>query len=293
METQALLLAATLQAGTVLALAALGLLINEKSGVVNLGAEGMMLCAALAGFATVVHTGSDMLGFLAGMGSGALLAAVFGVLVIGLGTNAYATGLALSLFGAGLSAFAGLSYVKEQLPDRVAYAVPYLSDLPWLGTALFKHHPLVYLAIALGLGLMLWLDRSRSGLILRAVGESPESAHALGYRVRLIRMAAVMAGARHVQGTLNGLGERCGNADMIAVLPSLVLKTGYVRETDGRYYVTSRLDTFLSVERGGVELLTKTLHPLVGNIADNNFLDRKSTRLNSSHMSESRMPSSA
>ena len=119
METQALLLAATLQAGTVLALAALGLLINEKSGVVNLGAEGMMLCAALAGFATVVHTGSDMLGFLAGMGSGALLAAVFGVLVIGLGTNAYATGLALSLFGAGLSAFAGLSYVKEQLPDRI------------------------------------------------------------------------------------------------------------------------------------------------------------------------------
>ena len=200
METQALLLAATLQAGTVLALAALGLLINEKSGVVNLGAEGMMLCAALAGFATVVHTGSDMLGFLAGMGSGALLAAVFGVLVIGLGTNAYATGLALSLFGAGLSAFAGLSYVKEQLPDRVAYAVPYLSDLPWLGTALFKHHPLVYLAIALGLGLMLWLDRSRSGLILRAVGESPESAHALGYRVRLIRMAAVMAG-----GALCGL----------------------------------------------------------------------------------------
>ena len=84
METYALLMAATLNAGTVLALAALGLLINEKAGIVNLGAEGLMLCAAIAGFATVVHTGNDLLGFAAGMGAGAVLAAVFGLLVIGL-----------------------------------------------------------------------------------------------------------------------------------------------------------------------------------------------------------------
>lgn len=200
METYALLFAATLQAGTVLAIAALGLLINEKSGVVNLGAEGMMLCAALAGFVTVVHTGSDVLGFLAGMGSGALLAALFGALVIGLGTNAYATGLALSLFGAGFSAFAGLGYVKAQLPERASYSMAVLGDLPWLGTAIFRHHPMVYVAIALGLGLMLFLERTRAGLVLRAVGESPESAHALGYRVRLIRLGAVMAG-----GALCGL----------------------------------------------------------------------------------------
>ena len=200
METYALLLAATLQAGTVLALAALGLLINEKSGVVNLGAEGLMLCAALAGFATVVHTGSDALGFLAGMGSGAVMAAVFGALVIGLGTNAYATGLALSLFGAGFSAFAGVGYVQEQLPERLVYAVPYLSDVPWLGEALFRHHPMVYGVVALGLFLMWWLDRSRSGLVLRAIGESPESAHALGYPVRWIRMGAVISG-----GALCGL----------------------------------------------------------------------------------------
>ena len=107
MESWALLLASTLNAGTVLALAALGLLINEKAGVVNLGAEGIMLCAALAGFACVIHTGSDWLGFAAGMGAGALLAALLGVLVIWLGANQYAAGLALSLFGAGLSAFAG------------------------------------------------------------------------------------------------------------------------------------------------------------------------------------------
>ena len=109
MESYALLLGATLNAGTVLAIAALGLLINEKAGIVNLGAEGLMLCAAIAGFATVSHTGSDWLGFAAGMGAGAVLAALFGVLVIWLNTNQYATGLALSLFGVGFSAFAGIN----------------------------------------------------------------------------------------------------------------------------------------------------------------------------------------
>ncbi|MFZ9543418.1 MAG: ABC transporter permease subunit, partial [Hylemonella sp.] len=126
MESYALLLAATLNAGTVLAIAALGLLINEKAGVVNLGAEGMMLCAALAGFATVVHSGSDWLGFAAGMGAGALLAALFGVLVIWLNTNQYATGLALSLFGLGFSAFAGIGYVQAKLPERVQHHIPWL-----------------------------------------------------------------------------------------------------------------------------------------------------------------------
>ena len=153
MEQYALLLAATLNAGTVLAIAALGLLINEKSGIVNLGAEGLMLCAAVAGFATVVHTGNDWLGFAAGMGSGALLAAVFGVLVIWLNTNQYATGLALSLFGVGFSAFAGIGYVQEKLPERAQFAVPFLSDIPWLGSALFKQHPMVYLAMALAAGI--------------------------------------------------------------------------------------------------------------------------------------------
>jgi ABC-type uncharacterized transport system permease subunit len=200
METYALLWAATMNAGTVLALASLGLLINEKAGIVNLGAEGMMLCAAIAGFATVVHTGNDWLGFAAGMCAGALLAALFGLLVIWLNTNQYATGLALSLFGGGFSAFVGTGYVQAKLPERVAYAVPGLADLPLLGPALFKHHPLVYGAIALTLGLMWFLGRTRAGLVLRAVGESPESAHALGYPVRRIRWLAVIAG-----GALCGL----------------------------------------------------------------------------------------
>ena len=200
METYALLIAATLSAGTVLAIAALGLLINEKAGIVNLGAEGMMLCAAIAGYATVVNTGSDLLGFLAGMGAGALLSLFFGALVIGLNTNQYATGLALSLFGVGFSAFVGTAYVQAKLPERLSYEVPYLADLPGLGVALFRHHPMVYLAIGLTLALIWFLQRSRAGLILRAVGESPQSAHALGYPVRSIRLAAVVCG-----GALCGL----------------------------------------------------------------------------------------
>ena len=133
MESYALLLAATLNAGTVLAIAALGLLINEKSGIVNLGAEGMMLCAAIAGFATVVHTGNDWLGFAAGMGAGALLAAIFGVLVIWLNTNQYATGIALSLFGSGFSAFIGIRYVppdSNRLPYVQNYSFGFQYQLP-------------------------------------------------------------------------------------------------------------------------------------------------------------------
>ena len=200
MESYALLIAATLNAGTVLALASLGLLINEKAGIVNLGAEGMMLCAAIAGFAAVVHSGSDTLGFVAGIGAGALLALVFGGLVIWLNTNQYATGLAVSLFGAGFSAFAGISYVQERIPPRPSFAVPWLSEIPLLGPALFQHHPLVYLTVLLALGMIWFLYRTRAGLVLRCVGESPEAAHALGYPVRRIRLLAVLCG-----GALCGL----------------------------------------------------------------------------------------
>ncbi len=200
MESYALLIAATLNAGTVLALASLGLLINEKAGIVNLGAEGMMLCAAIAGFATVVHTGSNLLGFAAGIGAGALLALIFGALVIWLNTNQYATGLAVSLFGAGFSAFVGVGYVQEQMPERLQFEVPWLTEIPLLGPALFRQHPLVYLTVLLALALIWFLYRTRAGLVLRSVGESPESAHALGYPVRRIRLLAVVAG-----GALCGL----------------------------------------------------------------------------------------
>ncbi|MFN9448825.1 MAG: ABC transporter permease [Rubrivivax sp.] len=200
MDAIALLIAATLNAGTVLALAGIGLLINERAGVVNLGAEGMMLVAAIAGFAGAAIWDSDMVGFLAGMAAGAAMAWAFGVLVIWLNTNQYATGLALSLFGAGFSAFVGIGFTQETLGERPSFVVPLLGDIPFLGPALFRQHPMVYLTMVLTAGVAWFLYRSRGGLVLRSIGESPESSHALGYPVRRIRLAAVMAG-----GALCGL----------------------------------------------------------------------------------------
>lgn len=194
------LLAAALNAGTPIALAGLGLLANERVGIVNLGAEGMMLVSALAGFATAVQTGSAPLAFVAGALAGASLALCFGVMAIWLNTNQYATGLALSLFGVGFSAFAGVPYTKEKLPPPARYDLPILGDLPALG-AVFRSHPLVYVAILLACVFGWLLYRSRRGLVLRSIGESPESAHALGYPVRRIRLLAVVVG-----GALCGLG---------------------------------------------------------------------------------------
>ncbi|MDH4482708.1 MAG: ABC transporter permease, partial [Rhodoferax sp.] len=138
MNEFALLIAATLSAGTPLALAGLGLLINEKVGVINLGSEGMMLIAAVVGFAVAFHTGNPWLAFGAGALAGAVAAALFGVLVIWLNTNQYATGLAISLFGGGFSAFVGVAYVGKKLETQVAHAVPFLGDLPFVGPALFS-----------------------------------------------------------------------------------------------------------------------------------------------------------
>jgi len=237
----ALLFAATLNAGTVLAIAALGLLINEKAGIVNLGAEGMMLCSAIAGFAAVVHSGSDWIGFAAGIGAGALLAAAFGLLVIWMNTNQYATGLALSLFGAGFSAFAGVKYVQEKLPERPSFSIPLLGDIPLVGPALFRQHPMVYLAIGLVIWLVWFLYRSRTGLVLRSVGESPESAHALGYPVRRIRLMAVVAG-----------GALCGLAGAyMAIIYTPLWVEGMVA---GKGWIALALTTFATWRPGRVLL---------------------------------------
>ncbi|ASM75923.1 ABC transporter permease [Vitreoscilla filiformis] len=231
MNEMALLLGATLSAGTVLAIAGLGLLLNERAGIINLGAEGMMLVAAIAGFATGVHTGSDALALLAGMAAGALLAAAFGGLVIWFNTNQYATGLALSLFGAGFSAFVGISYTQRQLGERMKFEIPGLADIPFIGPALFKQHPMVYGAMLLTIALAWFLYRSRAGLVLRAVGESPEAAHALGYPVRRIRLAAVMAG-----------GALCGLAGAyLSVIYTPLWVEGMVA---GRGWIALALTTF-------------------------------------------------
>jgi len=194
LEAVALLIAATLNAGTPLALAALGLLLNEKAGVVNLGAEGILLLAAVAGFGAALVTGNVAAGLLAGAAVGALAAGLLGALIIWLNTNPYASGLALSLFGGGFSAFIGLPLVGRNLPPPTDWSIPLLADLPFFGPALFRQPPLVLGTIVVAIALILFLERTRWGLVLRAVGESPESAHALGYPVRTIRLAATMVG---------------------------------------------------------------------------------------------------
>ncbi|MFK7967108.1 MAG: ABC transporter permease [Burkholderiaceae bacterium] len=190
----AALIAATLAAGTPLLLAGLGLLVNERAGVLNLGAEGMMLMAAVAGFAAGFESNSVFIGFVAGAFAGAFFAAIFGALAVGLATNQYATGLALTLFGGGLSAFVGLPYVGQAASFDAPPKLPFLSDLPWFGQALFSQHPMVYFAWALTAVIAYVLLRTRVGLVVRAVGESPESAHALGYPVKRIRFGAVLFG---------------------------------------------------------------------------------------------------
>jgi general nucleoside transport system permease protein len=231
MNEFALLIAATLNAGTPLAVAGLGLLINERAGVLNLGSEGMMLMAAVAGFAIAFHTQSDFLAMIGGAAMGAAFAALFGVLVIWLNTNQYATGLALSLLGTGLSAFVGTSYVGKKLVDKTALVIPGLSDLPFFGLALFRQNPFVYFAIALTFACVWFLYKSRAGLTLRAIGESPESAHALGFSVRLIRLAAVMAG-----------GAFCGLAGAyLAVVYTPLWVEGM---TAGRGWIALALTTF-------------------------------------------------
>jgi ABC-type uncharacterized transport system permease subunit len=194
MESFIALVATTMNAGTPLLLAALGVVISERSGVVNLGIEGMMLVAAVVGFSVVHWTGSYGLGFTAGALAGAALAVLFGLLTLGLLTNQFATGLALAMFGAGLSAFIGQPMQGVSLPARGHDGIPGLVNIPLAGPALFAQHWLVYAALVLALAVAWFLFRTRAGLVLRAVGESPESAHALGYPVRRIRFGALAFG---------------------------------------------------------------------------------------------------
>ncbi|TCO73855.1 ABC transporter permease [Rhodovulum euryhalinum] len=195
------LFASLMVASTPILLAAIGELVVEKSGVLNLGVEGMMITGAICGFAIAVETGSPTLGFIAAMAGGAALSLVFGFLTQVLMSNQVATGLALTLFGLGFSALIGQGYVGTKPPatDRLNLGV--LSDIPILGRMLFSHDLIVYLSLALVATVWAFLRFTRAGLILRAVGENHDAAHALGYKVVRIRLAAIAFG-----GACAGLG---------------------------------------------------------------------------------------
>lgn len=188
-------------AATPLVFAAIGELVAERSGVLNLGVEGMMVIGAIAAFAVTYGTGSYLLGGIAGAIAGALMAGLFGILTLTLMSNQVATGLALTMFGLGLSALIGQAYSGISLGQFPKVYIPFLSDIPFVGPLLFGQDAFVYLSIALVAGVSWFLAKTRGGLILRAIGENHDAAHGIGYSVVGIRYLAVMFG-----GLCAGLG---------------------------------------------------------------------------------------
>lgn len=199
--TPSVLIASLMVASVPIMLAAIGELVAEKSGVLNLGVEGMMIMGAICGFATAVETGSPILGFVGGAAGGAALSIIFALLTQVFLANQMATGLALTLFGLGLSSLIGQGYVGIKPP--VTGVVPFgpLRDIPFFGKVMFSHDWMVYASVAIITAVWAVLNHTRAGLILRAVGESHDAAHALGYKVIRIRVLAILFG-----GAMAGLG---------------------------------------------------------------------------------------
>lgn len=197
----AILIASLMVASVPIILAAIGELVVEKAGVLNLGVEGMMIMGAICGFATAVGTGSPVLGFLGGALGAAALSLVFAVLTQVFLANQVATGLALTLFGLGLSSMIGQGYVGIKPPATGEVPLGPLADIPFFGEVLFSHDWMVYVSIAVVAAVWAVLKFTRMGLVLRAVGESHDAAHALGYKVTRIRVLAILFG-----GAMAGLG---------------------------------------------------------------------------------------
>lgn len=224
-------------ASTPLLLAATGELVTEKSGVLNLGVEGMMLVGAIVGFATTVHTGSATLGILCAVLAGMGMALIFGILTLTFLANQVATGLALTIFGTGLSALVGSGYVGTAVSPLPKLALPGLSDLPYLGPILFGQDALVYVSLAAVAGVSWFLRRSHRGLVLRAVGDSHDAAHAIGYPVILIRYLATMFG-----GAMSGLA---------GAYMSLAYSTSWAENmTAGRGWIALALVVFATWRAG-------------------------------------------
>jgi ABC-type uncharacterized transport system permease subunit len=196
-----LLASAIMVASTPILLAAIGELVVERAGVLNLGVEGMMITGAVIGFITAHETESATFGFVGAAIGGAVVSMIFGILTQYLLTNQVATGLALTLFGVGLSALVGQGYQANNQVPVIKMPIPLLADVPILGPILFRHDAIVYVSLIVVAGVFVFLTRTRAGMILRAVGENHDAAHALGYNVHRVRLLAIAFG-----GACAGLG---------------------------------------------------------------------------------------
>ena len=195
------LIASLMVASVPILLAALGEMVTERAGVLNLGVEGMMIMGAISGFIVAVGTGSPLLGFVAGAAGGAGISLLFALLTLVFLANQVATGLALTLFGLGLSALMGQGYTGIKPPATSEIDFGALSEIPFLGRVLFSHDWVVYFSLFMVGAIWWFITRTRAGLVLRAVGESAEAAHALGYKVARIRLGAIAFG-----GAMAGMG---------------------------------------------------------------------------------------
>lgn len=194
MELVEAIILSVLAASTPLLIAATGELVTERSGVLNLGVEGMMILGAACGFGGAWLTGSILIGALFGIIAGTLMSLLFALMALGLAVNQVATGLALTIFGIGLSGLIGAGFVGERITPAAHLGIPGLTDIPLVGRVLFGEDAFVYFSIALIIAVWWFLYRTRAGLILRACGDNHISAHALGYPVLRIRTFAVMFG---------------------------------------------------------------------------------------------------
>jgi general nucleoside transport system permease protein len=233
------ILLSVIAASTPLLLAAAGELVVERSGVLNLGIEGMMIMGAACGFAAAYFTGSITIGAIAGAAAGAGMSAIFALLTLGLAVNQVAAGLALTIFGIGLSGLIGANFVGERIEQAPHLHIPLLTDIPVVGKILFGEDAFVYASILLVVGIWWFLYRTRAGLVLRAVGDNHASAHALGYPVLRIRTLAVLFG-----GACAGLGG--------AYLPLAYTPFFVPGMTAGRGWIALALVVFSSWKPGRI-----------------------------------------
>lgn len=226
------ILGRSLVAGTPLLLGTLGEILAERSGVMNLGIEGMMSVGAVAGFGVALVSGSPWLGLLASIIAGMALALLHAFITISLRANQVVSGLALTTLGIGISGLAGKSFIGIPLKERfVSWSVPLLSDIPLVGEIFFRRDPVFYFSVLIGILLWVILYKTKVGLVVRSVGENPKASETMGVNVELVRYLCVIAGG--------GFAGMAGAYLSLAYIPSWIEGM-----TSGRGWIVVALTIF-------------------------------------------------